>query len=344
MKLSEIFLQNPASVSFIALFIASTLASVILFIAVSKKDIKQNRKATGLLAISFAFLSLLFLLFFLEESFFITWNMIFLYGQSFTAALILVFTLQFSYHYPVFDEKERSEARIVLGLSVVYALFELWLALKRYFYLLDGVVQYRPVYADYALLLGFVWMFVVFVRHTIRESRKHSNRPAIWHIFSPEGRTAETLFSFAVLILVGGLLVVLELIDSNILLPFLLQRGLISLGLFCLIGLFLTIYMNYFPETVSVRGRLLVLALITNLAVLSTVAWGLLVPFFSVPVIPDLDLSGSSLKIIPSPSGGYEVLNQRYSFHEGDPLPLDDWQPQEIDLPFKFPFYGEVVP
>jgi len=156
MKLSEIFFQNPATISFIALIIASSIASAILFIALSKKDIKQNRKATFLLAISFAFLSLLFLLFFLEESFFITWDVVFLYGQSFTAALFLIFTLQFSYHYPVFDEEDRSEARIVLGLSIVYALFELWLALKRYFQLLDGVVQYRPIYANYALLLGFV--------------------------------------------------------------------------------------------------------------------------------------------------------------------------------------------
>lgn len=340
MELSQFFLQTPISISFFALFCASTIASIILFIAVNKKDIQHNRKATTLLALSFAFLSLLFLLLFLEESFFITWNMFFLNWESFSAALFLIFALQFSYHYPSFDEKDQLEKRIVLGLSVVYAFFELWLTLIRTLQLLDGLVRFRPIYADYPLMLGLVWIFVVLIRRTIRESRKQSNKSGIFHILIPKGRTAATIFSFAILIVIGLLLVALELIGANVLLPYLLQRGLMSLGLFLLIGAFLSTYINYFPETVSVRVRLLMLAIFTNLTVLSTVAWGLLVPFFSIPVTPVMDLSRSSLKVMPGSPSGYEVINQTFNYDEGESVLVEDW-PLEIELPFSFPFYGE---
>lgn len=340
MELSQIFLQTPISISFFALFCASTIASIILFIAVYKKDIQHNRKATNLLALSFAFLSLLFLLFFLEESFYITWNLVFLHWESFSAALFLIFALQFSYQYPSFDEKYQLEKRIALGFSITYALFELWLTIIRTLQLLDGLVRFRPIYADYPLMLGLAWIFVVLIRRTIRESRKESNTSGILHIFTPRGRTAATIFSFAILIVIGLLIVALELIGSNVLLPYLLQRGLMSLGLFLLIGAFLSTYINYFPETVSVRVRLIMLAIFTNLAVLSTVAWGLLVPFFSIPVTPVVDLSRSSLKVRPDSPSGYEVINQAFTFDEGESILVEDW-PLELELPFSFPFYGE---
>ena len=81
---------------------------------------------------------------------------------------MLVLLLQFAYRYPALFRQRKWEAHSLLGLSLLYTLYEMLYAIYRFSLLLgQGRVEYRLPEADYALAALFVWVPVVFIRQAI---------------------------------------------------------------------------------------------------------------------------------------------------------------------------------
>ncbi len=141
-------------------------------------------------------ITVLVLLFFLDSALPPPARIRVIYLENLVLALLLMFSLQFAYHFPALFPQRRIESRLVLGLSLLYLITEIGLAIYRFSILSYGDVFVRPDWSDYPLLVGFPWVLVVFVRQTITVARlRHPPNGKWWRLVispwrwtAPEGR------------------------------------------------------------------------------------------------------------------------------------------------------------
>lgn len=335
------FFFTPTSIGFLALLIYSVLIFIFLFRAARRTSDRHNPTASRFLTSAFGVLAVFLFLMFLEETILYRWNIVALYLQSFVFAIFQLLFLQFAYQFPFFEEKKHMESRLVLFFSSLYVSFEAWIAFDRFRYLLKGQVHYRPGYSDLPLVLGLIWLFVVFVRRTILESGKKKEGSWWVHLTAPQGRGPKATGAFARLLIFGLLLGVFEVFLAPLRDFEMLYRVGLFVGLLFLLSIFISTYINTFPEIINVRERLIAIAVASNLVVISIAALALQAPAQADRFYPEIDFSDRTLYFSRTASGGYEIKETEYQFEEdvGDPiLELDE----TFVLPFEFPFYDET--
>jgi hypothetical protein len=169
---------------------------------------------TGFLAC----VTLLGLLFFLEASLLPTERLYALFLQNTVLGAAIVLLLQFAYRFPN-PFPHQWEARLALGLSLVYALYEALYAAYR-FWLVSawGQVVFRPSWADYPMALGLLWAPVIFARQSVRASGQPRALP-LQHLWRPQGRAARTARALALVYLLPFGLSLLTILKSFYVLP-----------------------------------------------------------------------------------------------------------------------------
>jgi hypothetical protein len=133
---------------------------------------RQRDRHARLLACFFATLAGFIFTLFMEAVLLPTQRLYAVFVQNVLLGAALVCLLQFAYHFPQPSTSLRRETRLALALSVLYTLGEAGYALFRFFQLRGGVIEYRPNWSDYCLLLLFLWIPVALVRQ-IGALREH---------------------------------------------------------------------------------------------------------------------------------------------------------------------------
>lgn len=342
---------TPATLGYLAQFILVLL--IVGYFVVRLRRTRASRPAVHqtLLTGFFACIALLTLLFTLDASFSPSNRLLPLYLETTVLALSIVLLLQFTYRFPE-PYSHKWEAQLVLALSLVYLLFEAGYAVYRFHLLaIWGWVIFRPPWADYPMALGFLWAPIVLLRQAIR-----ANLTGSWRL---QGQAATAARDMALIYLLPFAASLLNILRSFYYLPPELFQIILSIGMMVTLAAFAVVYLNTLPETITFMVRLVGVAVVALLTVLSAVGW-LITPTYAADYRPTFPAQ-RTLRFTPNAAGGYDISLAPFHF-ERDPsagpgqglgvnLGLRDAAgPAEratersasARLAFTFPFYGRA--
>lgn len=319
----EIYL-TPASISYLTQLILVLIITTYL-IGRAARNHEQLSPQDGYLLAIFASLTLLSLLFFLEFALLPFQRSIAFNLQNTAVAILMATLIQFAYHFPALQARQKLERRAVFFISGLYILWEMGWALHLETLLLAyGHVTYRPNYLQYVMILEFAWAVFVFARNTIR----HWELPAIRN--------------FAIILLIPLAVAVLtnyQNADKTITFLFPILS---STGLPLTIFLFAINYLSSQPDRVSFVVKISGIVLTSVLAVFGAISWLITAPYADKYISPIMALEGHTLHFHPEDNGGY--MAEEIPFHWEDdmgeraPYPAIN---QVTGYDFDFPFFGQ---
>jgi len=297
--------------------------------------------------------------------------------ESIAMVLFLALFLQFAYRFPSLAPDQKQEARVVLWLTILYALWEGGFATHRYAMLAQGIVRYRRAVADIPLAVGFLWLAIVFLRQTVRTSagdrqanaaslqppslrqaqgrlsgasprgrgseRIAGHRQAsMWRkLWRPRGRAARAARAFALFSILPLGFNVVNLLRGYGILPQEITELIHSLGILFTLSAFALVYLNYLPETTSFMVKLVGVTLAALLAVLGSVGW-ILTPSCVAAYHNDRFITDKqTLRFTPNSRGGYDVAAAPFHFDTDFGTDLG-YGYTRLELAFDFPFYAQV--
>ncbi|MFN2144993.1 MAG: diguanylate cyclase, partial [Anaerolineales bacterium] len=305
-----------------------------------RNNSQDDRDSTLLLCGVSKSMAVLAVLLFIEEYTYTIGNIISLYLQPFVLSIVLLLVIQFAYRYPVTLPRYRRESKHLLVISIVYATLELIIMVDRLARLSHGGFGIRPEIADYPLVIGLVWVMIVLLRRSVKASGLVDGGRKIIHLFKPQGEAARSTHSLLGIILIGLLLSTFNLITSKLVISSDVYDAVMNFGFLILISSFVSVYTNNIADLLKLRERLVGAAIVTNLIVLTTLAWGMLIPQASHDLYPELNLTGKSYQFIQNPDSSYS----RQEIQSAD----EDISGEKISgtyqvatLPFSFNFYGK---
>ncbi len=337
---------TPAAIGYLTqLILVLAITGFLSYLALGRP--RRERPAhTLLLATSFAAVTALVLLFFLETASPPDRRLYAVYLQNTIVGLVLVLLVQFAYHFPGRPASRRWwwEARLALVLTVLYMLWELQFAVFRFSQLLDsGSVYFRPYWPDWVIVAGFAWVPVVFLRQAVHPAPGGPRASWLGRLWRPQSRDMRVARAFAlVYMLPVGLsltnaLLTAQVISANF------RQMVLSLGLLATLALFALIYLNSLPETTTFMIKLVGAALAALLAVLGAAGW-LITPTYVDSYHPASPL-GQTLRFSPNAAGGYDVAAVPYRFERepGENLGLVDTGAATVNalVEYPFTFYGQ---
>jgi hypothetical protein len=346
---------TPASQSYLAQLSMALLITGYLVISLLRPDAARARRPAHMLLLTgfFACITLLSFLFFLDAALPPTERLLAVYLENTVLGVGIVLLLQFTYRFP--SAFPRSwEARLVLGLSGGYTLYEAQYALYRYWLILaQGQVIFRPEWADYPIALGLLWVLVMLARQSVRASKQSpaGARPArlsgLFYLWRPQGRAASAARALALAYLAPFGVSLLNILKTFYFISADLYQLSLSVGIMLSLATFAVIYLNHLPETTSFVVKLVGVTLVALLAVLGAVGWALTPVYARLyrPVWPDRQ----TVRFTPNVQGGYDMARVPFHFESdlGDMLNLLDTirkteQRATAKLDFDFPFYGKT--
>lgn len=325
---------TPAAIGYMIQWILALLITSYLLWLARRPSIPGHLR----LLIGF-FVSLTFFLVFLwGEAAFLSNSRMVLFLINPALAIGLAFLLQFSYHFPSLPERWRPEARVVLAVSIIYALGEGGYAIYR-FIVLVGLQQvlYRPNWSDYVLVTLFLWVTVVFSRQLFLQCPGQPRWRAILHPPTAAGRG---LRSFVWIFLLAASLNLFNILRSFYLLPVALVNSVISVGILVAMFAFVLAYLGAQPLPTSFITHFSGIFLVVLLVFLGVVAW-VITPAYENIFQPMLPVQ-RSLRFTPNPAGGYDITQIPYVFEPelGQNLQLTDGPlavcSEGINFPFDF--------
>jgi signal transduction histidine kinase len=356
MAMQSIYL-TPASIGYLTQLILALVITV-YFGARSLVSWRRSARAAHmpLLALFFASVTLVVLLFFLDAALPPSPRLYAVYLENTAIGVLLTLLTQFAYRFPRLYPERRWEARIALGADLLYTLWEAGFAVHRGRLLLqDGSVFYRPLEADYALVACFLWVPLAFLRQTIAASRQERDLPGflyrsgLGHLWRPQGAAARTTRAFVLIFLIPVGLSLLNVRRAIFAISPAVFQSSMSAGILLTQFLFALVYLNAIPEMTSFQVRLVGIALVMVLAVFGAVGWVATPPYAAAyrPALADRQ----TLRFTPNASGGYDVAPVAFHFDAdlGSPLDFQPLQPGNApweavaDITFPFPFYGQTA-
>ncbi|MBI4790496.1 MAG: HAMP domain-containing protein [Chloroflexi bacterium] len=298
---------TPAAIGYLTQFILA--AAITLYLA-RRLPRATQRTQTTLLAAFFAATTVFVLLLFYDVALPPTQRLPAVYLLNTVVGVILIFLLQFAYHFRRLDPREKWSARIVLGLSILYTLWEAQFAIFRFVELNGGHVYYRAGDLDNALAAGFLWVPVVFVRQAIYADDRRVNW--IRKLWQPHGQAAQAARGFALVFVVTLLLGLVNLYRAMVILPTSIYQLSMSVGILLALFFFAAVYIGALPETTSFMVKLAGVLLTTLLTVLGAVGW-VITPVYAAQYRQPL-ADRQTLRFTPNNAGGYDVTRAPFRF------------------------------
>lgn len=310
----------------------------------------QRDCLTALLAGFFIALTGFIVTLFLEATLLPTPRLYAVFCQNALLGAALVCLLQFVYHFPRLFPSRQREARLALLVSLLYTLWESGYAIFRFLRLRAGVVEYRPNWSDYLLLLLFLWVPVAFIRQLgVASPDDNDDEGGLWTryvvpLLRPPDRTARALRAFTLIFLFVAGLNLFNILRAVYLLTVALANLGISLGILIALFLFALAYLNHRAETTTLMVKLVGVTLTAMLAILGVAGW-VISPVYIASYQADLT-APRALRFTPAANGGYDVAATSFAFERdwGENLRLDDGLHRGCSDPFDFafPFYGQA--
>ncbi|MBN1486843.1 MAG: response regulator [Anaerolineae bacterium] len=337
---TSILYLTPAAIEYLTLFILAILISgYLLFI----QRLAHPRHIVYL-AMFFIMLTTFIGTLFLEVSLLPTPRLYAVFLQTPLLSISWVCLLQFAYHFPDLPLSLRRESRLTLLASSLYALWETGFAVFRFVQLRAGVVEFRPDWNDYLLLLFLLWPALVFIRRMCLLIPSGSFWQCLVRAFRyPVNRDARALRSFSLIFIFVAGLSIFNLLRTFYLLTVSLANAAIALGILIALFSFAVTYLNHRPEATSFMVKLAGITLTVMLGIMSIVGW-MITPAYIETYQPRLSAK-HALRFMPNDQGGYNAIEIPYTFESdlGQDLKLDDGQQRGCSeaLDFAVFFYGQ---
>ena len=334
---------TPASIGYLTQFLLA-LAITGYFWNLARRSRQGNDKSspTALLASAFTAFACLALLLFLNVSLRPDLRFYTMPLEGPVAALFAALLLQAAYRFPAVVPSWRRESLVVRGASTLYVLWEAGFAVYRYVMLVRGRVEYRPPAADFPLVAIFLWTAVVFLRQTMGSSTG-DGRASIWRrLLKPRGRTAYAARMLALLSLLALGLAIVEYQKVHLILPGGVTEVVLSLGTLFVLSAFALTYFNYLPETTPLMVKLMGIIFTTVLMFFGILGWVIGSPLEAGYRNDQLIPERTTLRFTPNTQGGYDVTTVSFHFESDFGEALGPVDPVQVELPFDFPFYGQV--
>ncbi len=331
---------TPASIGYLAQLILSFSITVYLL---QRSIIHKNYSTqTRLLTSFFAAITLFVCLLFLDAAALPAQRLYFVYLENTVLGIALVLLLQFAYRFPASFPSRTWGSIFVLGLSLMYTLYEAQYAVYRYSLLLgQETVDYRPPFADYVLAILFIWVPLAFLLQVLSADERSISG---WRkLLKPQGLNARGARFFAFIFIPLFLLAIINILRAASFVTTTTYNASLSLGILVTLWLFVSAYLNFLPENTSFLGKLSGVTLTLLLAVLGLVGWVVTPVHIAAykPVLAD----HQTLRYTPNSQGGYDVAEIPFYFETelGEKLSVTssgDARNQLVD--FHFPFYGKT--
>ena len=336
----QIWYFTPASIGYLTQFILSLAITV--YLAQRLRLYNQQRLQATLLTGFFVAVTIFVGLLFLDAVDLPTPRLYIVYLENVVLAGVLVLLLQFAYRFPAFFPSRKWESIFLLGLSLLYLLYETGFAVYRYSLLLgQGDVDYRLPEADYALAVVFVCVRLVFFRQAIAADER--SIPWWRKLWNPQGLGARGARLFALIFIPLFALTIINILRTFSFISAATYNASLSLGILITLFLFASAYLNFLPENTSFLGKLSGITLTLLLAALGLVGWAVTPVYISAykPAIAD----HQTFRYTPNLQGGYDIAEIPFHFETdlGDKLSVTssgDARNQLVD--FTFPFYGKT--
>jgi len=267
----------------------------------------------------------------------------FVYLENTVLGILLILLIQFAYRFPVLFPQRKWEARIALGISILYTLYETAFAIYRFYLLLEKYqVEYRPIEADYALTVLLAWVPIAFFRQSF--SADTSPRRWLSKLWKPQeqGSRGALIFTLTFILLLALSVIGLMELSSSISSSF--YSASVSLGILAAIWMFATTYLNVLPENTSFLVKLSGVTLTLLLAILGFVGWAISPGYLDVfhPMLTD----HQTLRFTPNGQGGYDAAPVSFNFETdlGQRLNVnaDNNASRSERVDFTFSFYGKT--
>ncbi len=346
---------SPASISHLAQFILAWVTAG--YFALTARQ-RKSRSMSVFMAGFFVSIAVVIWLFFLDTALPPSSRLYAVYLENTTIGLFLTLLTQFACRFPQLYPQRKWEACLVLAVNLSYTLWEASFAVYRGSLLLkSGDVLYRPLNADYALVVNFLLVPLMFFRQIAVASQQERGaaRHGFWHwsgladLWRPRGQAARAVRAFMLIFLLPLGLSLLNLMRSLHSLPQVVFQSSMSAGILLTQFLFSLIYLNILSDITSFQVRLVGIVLVTVLAMFGTIGW-VMTPLYAARYQPQL-ADQQTLRFTPNAGGGYDVeqIPLRFEADWGNKLALwplrPDAPPAEYiaDIAFPFPFYGQVA-
>ena len=331
---------TPASIGYLTQFIISLVLTVYLAYRLHRGNNQDVQ--TRLLTAFFAVITLFIGLLFLDTTALPTLRLYVVYLENTVLGAALVLLLQFAYRFPDSFQSRRWEVIFALIVSLAYTLYEAQYAIYRYSLLFQrGDVDYRPLGADYALAILFVWVLLAFLLQTISADE----RSITWwrKLWKPQGLGARGARSFAIIFIPLFGLTIINILRAFSFITTTIYSASLSLGILITLFLFASAYLNFLPENTSFLDKLSGVTLTMLLVMLGLVGWTVTPAYIAVykPAIAD----HQTLHFKPNSQGGYDIDEIPFHFETGlgEKLAITSSGDARNQLVgFTFPFYGQT--
>lgn len=331
---------TPASIGYLSQLILSF--SITVYLLQRSILYKNYSTRTRLLTSFFTAITLFVGLLFLDAATLPAQRLYFVYLENTVLGIALILLLQFAYRFPASFPSRTWGSIFVLGLSLMYTLYEAQYAVYRYTLLLgQGDVDYRPPFADYVLAILFIWVPLAFLLQAL--SADESPIPWWRKLWKPQGLNARGARFFAFIFIPLFLLAIINILRAASFVTTKTYNASLSLGILVTLWLFASAYLNFLPENTSLLGKLSGVTLTLLLAVLGLIGW-VVTPVYIAAYKPAL-ADHQTLRYTPNSQGGYDVAEIPFHFEKnlGEKLSVTsrgDARNQLVD--FQFPFYGKT--
>lgn len=333
------FYFTPAAVGYLTQVILSAAITLYLLGLFQKRKIWTVQ--AGLLIGFFAFTTLFVTLLFLDAAFLPASRLYVVFLENTVLGILLVFLLQFAYHFP--KRFLKLESRLALAASLGYALYEIWFAVHRYALLLrQGDNSYRPQEADYPLALILLWIPLAFLHQCVAADP----RPLPWwrKLWKPQGEEARGAREFASIYGILFLLGLINILRAYSIVSTMFLNISLSVGILSVLWLFASRYVRFVPGGASVLTKLSAVTLTLFLAAMGVVGW-VVSPAYVWSYRPFIE-DFQTLRFTPNTSGGYDVAKVDFHFEEqlGERLEIDYDEERALRgtrIVFEFPFHGK---
>ncbi|WP_129631379.1 sensor histidine kinase [Candidatus Oscillochloris fontis] len=333
---------TPASIGYLNQLILCLMIGCYLLVLQSHRRQPINR----ILGYYFFVITGLLFTFFFESALAPSQRIYPLFLQTPLISLGLILIFQFAYRFPHLAETRRREARLVLLLSGLYALWEWGYALYRAITLV-GHQQfiYRPGWNNYLLLLLILLLPMAFLRQllVLTPQREPGWAGVVAMIIHPPNmivRATRNNMIIACFLIVTDVSYILR---HHYIISDTLSNIVISVGGLFVLFFFALNYLNAQPETTSFMIKLAGITCTTMLAILGCVGWVIAPP--NAVNNPVMLPNQQTLRFSPKIDSGYEIVAQPVTDIEllGTKIFLSESPAHECSHPlnFSFPFYGK---
>jgi signal transduction histidine kinase/HAMP domain-containing protein len=341
----SLFYLTPASIGYWTQFVLVAITTAYFAYLVGRAWRRGEMPAQMLMFTCFAGSAMcLMVLLFLEVSVHPDWRWQTVFLQDVAVALCLLFLLQFVYRFPSFDAGQKRESYAVLVLSLLYLLWEMWIAVQRFQLLAQGDIKFRPQAADYPMVAGTVWALVTLLRQVVHTSTGEQGQSWWRKLLRPQGRPARSARGVALVSFVFVVASVVDVIPGYLLIYPGTREPLFSLSMLSALFVFVMVYLDYLSQRTSFMAKLAGVSLTIVLAVLGSVGWLMLPPFLADRDRDTLIPNQRTLRFAPNAQGGYDVRAVHSTF-DGPIGKAVEPHPSEVyqaSLPFPFFFYGQT--